>query len=284
MFLRLTNSNNLTLETGSLLSLLSSNSLGALVQLGLGLETHNSTSPLTNQIRVLVELLHSKILEGFELSLIRLVNSGKGHDGSSLLVAEGSKTGLVLDNKEGHLHLTAESREPQDQFDGVNVTGNEDERSLLLFNERGHVLETEFELVGDLSRGVRFGGDRGGRFLDALFLGSGGFRAVLVQESEDTGGLVLSDRLGELVDGRGDFETLVKDSALTLNADVLGPLDESGKITALGTNSATNGERAGFGGEEGIGLGWSLGGRCLRLRFGGSFLGCHDCSVDRWLP
>ncbi len=42
--------------------------------------------------------------------------------------------------------------------------------------------------------------------------------------------LVFVDGLGELVDGGWDLETLEKNALLSLNADVLGPLDEAGKV------------------------------------------------------
>ena len=40
--------------------------------------------------------------------------------------------------------------------------------------------------------------------------------------------LVLLESLGELVDGGGHLETLHEDALLSLNANVLGPLDEAG--------------------------------------------------------
>jgi hypothetical protein len=42
--------------------------------------------------------------------------------------------------------------------------------------------------------------------------------------------LVLVDGLGELVDGGWDLETLEKNALLSLDTDVLGPLDEAGKV------------------------------------------------------
>lgn len=269
---------HLTLETSSLLSLLSSNSLGALIQLGLGLESHNSSSPLTYEVSVLVELLHSQILEDLELSLIGLIDGGEGYNGSSLLVAEGSETGLVLNNEEGNLHLTAEGGEPHDKLDGVDVACDEDEGGLLLLDEGGDVLKSELELVGNLSGGVLLGGDGGGGLLDALLLGRGGFGTVLVQQGEDGGSLILANSLGELVNGRGHLETLVEDGTLTLDAHIFGPLDEAGEIAALGADGASNGEGAGGGGEEGVGLGGGLGDGLAGFGFG-AFLGSHGCCL-----
>ena len=51
--------------------------------------------------------------------------------------------------------------------------------------------------------------------------------------------LVLIDGLRELVECGGNLESLKKNSLLTLDADVLGPLDEAGEIS-LGLDVATD--------------------------------------------
>ncbi len=266
--------NPLTLETGQLLGLLSSHSLGSLVKLSLSLQSHNSTSPLPHKINILVELLVGKILEDLELSLISLIDGGEGNDGGSLLVDECPETSLILDNEEGNLHLAAEGWEPQYEFDGVNVTGDEDEGGLLLFDEGGDVLQSELELVGHLRGSVLLGSHGGGSLLDALLLGSGSLGTVLVQQGEDGSSLILPNRLGKLVDGRGDLQTLVEHGTLTLDADVFGPLDETGEVTALRADGSTDVEGAWAGGEEGVGFGGCLGDG-LGFGFSGAFLWCH---------
>ena len=53
--------------------------------------------------------------------------------------------------------------------------------------------------------------------------------------------LILVDGRGELVDGWWDLESLHKDALLSLNADVLGPLDEAGQV-ARGLDVTTDTE------------------------------------------
>ncbi len=53
--------------------------------------------------------------------------------------------------------------------------------------------------------------------------------------------LVLVNGLGELVDGGWDLEALEKNALLSLNADVLGPFDETGKV-ADGLDVTTDSE------------------------------------------
>ena len=260
----------------SLLGLLDGNGLGTLIKLGLGLQSHDSTTPLTDELGVLVELLVGQILEDLELRLVLLVDLGEGNDGSGLLVDKCSETGLILNNEEGNLHLTAEGRKPENKFNGVNIACDEDEGSLLLLNEGGNVLQSELQLARNLGGCLLSGSGGSGGVLDTLLLGGGSLRTVLVQQVEDTGGLVLSNGLGELVDGRRYLKTLVEDGTLTLDAHVLGPADETAEVTASGADVSTDAEGARAGGEEGVGLGGLLDGGGLSLA--GSFL-CHGEDV-----
>jgi hypothetical protein len=168
-------------------------------------------------------------------------------------VNKSSKTSLILDNHERDLHLTAEGGHPHDEFDGVDVTGDQDKLGLLLLDEGGDVLESELDNIGDLV--VRFlsSSSGGGSLLDSLLLGGRSLRAVLVKKSEDSHGLVLAQSLGELVDRRGDLKTLVQDGTLTLDADILGPTDETTEVTALGADGSSNSSGTSAGGVERVG-------------------------------
>jgi len=265
----------LTVERGSLLGLLNSDGLGPLVQLSLSLQSHDSASPLARELRVLVELLQAQFLEDLELRLVFLVDSSEGNNSSSLLVNKSSKTSLILDDEERDLHLSAEGRKPKDKLDGVHITCDENQGGLLLLNEGGDVLQSELELVGDVGGLALSLGSIGGGSALTLLLGSGGLRPVAVQKLEDISGLVLANRLGELVDGRGDLEALVEDGALTLDAHVLGPTDETAEVTASGADGSTDVEGTRAGGEEGVGLGGRRLDGGLTLGLGG-FLGRHD--------
>lgn len=260
----------------SLLGLFQCNGLGTLLKLGLSLQSHDSTSPLTHEFGVLVELFVTQVLEDLELRLVLLVDLGEGNDGSGLLVDESSETGLVLDDEEGDLHLTAEGRKPEDKLDGVNIACDENKGSLLLLDKSSDVLQTKLQLARNLSRCLLSGSGSSGSVLNTLLLGGGSLRTVLVQQIEDTGGLVLSNGLGELVDGRRDLKTLVKDGTLTLDAHVLGPADEAAEVTSSGADVSSDAEGAWAGGEEGVGLGDLLDGGGLSLA--GGFL-CHGEDV-----
>lgn len=200
------------------------------LQFGLGLQSHDSATPLSDVVNVVVEFLIGQALEEVELGSILLVDSGQSNNGSSLLVNECTKTGLVLNDHVRNLHLTAKSRHPHDKLNGVNIAGNQDKLSLFLLNEGGDVLQTEFDLEGDLSRVSRSRSSFCSSLLDSLLLGSSSLRTVVVEEFENSHSLVLSNGLGELVDGRRDLKTLVDYGTLPLDTDVLGPSDETAQV------------------------------------------------------
>jgi hypothetical protein len=235
------------------LGFLSGKGLGTLIELGLGFETHDTATPLSEEFRILVVLLSGQVSQQLELRGILLANICQTDNSGVLLVYKGSKTSLILHNHERDLHLTAESGHPHNEFDGVNVTGDQDKLGLLLLDEGRDVLESELDNIGDLV--VRFlaSSSGGSNLLDSLLLGSRSLRAILVKKSEDSHGLILAQSFGELVDRRGDLKTLVQDSTLTLDADILGPTNETTEVTALGADRSSNSGGTSAGGVKRIG-------------------------------
>jgi hypothetical protein len=66
-------------------------------------------------------------------------------------------------------------------------------------------------------------------FQTSLFLDFG-FGAVLIKKLEQLGGGILVEGVWELRDGRGNFEALVEDDLLALQADVFGPFDKASEV------------------------------------------------------
>jgi len=260
-------------ERSKLLGFLDGVGLGTLVQLGLGLESHYTSSPSLHKVGVVIVRLVSQVGKDSELRLVFLSDTGDRNTGGDLLVNQSSQSSLILDNHEGDLHLSAKSRHPHDEFDRIDIAGDEDKLGLLLFNKSGDVLESELDNVRCLAAGISLSSGLGGSgFLEALLLGGRGLRSVLVEKSEDSHGFVLSKSLGELVDRRRDLQSLVENSSLTLDADILGPLDESTQVTSLGSDITSNSEGLDLGRVEGVG------GLLRRDRLGlllASLLWCH---------
>ena len=60
------------------------------------------------------------------------------------LVDYSTETGLALDDDIGDTHLAAESRDEDDEFDGIDIMGDEDESDLLGLDEGNDVVEAIF--------------------------------------------------------------------------------------------------------------------------------------------
>lgn len=219
------------------------------------LEAHNTTSPLTAELVVLVVGLQEGLAEGLEIGVVLLVHISDGQAGGGLHVAELAEVGLAADEAEGNFLLTAESGQVDDSLDGVDVVGNDDQLGLVLLNKSGNVVETELDEHG-LGAGLGVLGLSGG--LEALLLVLSALSGVLGEQLEELVGLVLVKGRVELGNGRRDLKALHEDGLLSLDTDVARPLDHAGKI-ALGLDVTTNTEVAGALLEKGI-LGFATGG------------------------
>ena len=98
--------------------------------------------------------------ESSKLTLVLAADILESEDGSGLLVDDRAETSLALDDDVGDTHLAAESREEDDELDGVDIVGDDHKRRLLGLNEGNAVVETvldEERLLGVLSwSNVRF--------------------------------------------------------------------------------------------------------------------------------
>lgn len=215
---------------------LESGDLSTLSELVVGSLREVSTTPVTADLVSLVEVvgLGGRDEVG-ELTLVLGSDLLDESNGSGLLVDKGTDGSLGLDNDVGDTHLAAESGEEDDQLDGVNVGGNDDEGSLLGLNQGNTVVETVLDKEGLLAVSLGVGllavGDVLGSGIETSLLLLLGLGAVLVEQLEEVGGGVLVKSVGELSDRGGDLQALVKDNLLSLETDVLGPLDEAREVT-----------------------------------------------------
>lgn len=135
----------------------------------------------------IVEALLDSLDEGGELSAVLTtdIRANEGDSGGGLLADDLSETGLSLDDGVGDSLLAAESGEPEDELDGVDVVSDQDEGSLLLLNKGGDVLETKLD-----ERGLGAGGEGlsllnlSGLLHKTDLLLSGSLGSVLVRELE----------------------------------------------------------------------------------------------------
>ena len=96
---------SLSVSGSGLLCLLSLDLLSALLELGLGLEAHDASTP--SALWVVIELRFEVFLERFQFVLVLFVDLGDGDDGRVLLVGECSESRLSLDDAEWNIHFAA---------------------------------------------------------------------------------------------------------------------------------------------------------------------------------
>lgn len=231
-----------------------SESLGTSLELGNTLLASESSSPVVAGSLVLLSVVD---LDGRdelgELSLVLRLNLTESEDRSGLASDDGTETSLALDDGVRDTHLAAEGREEDDELDGVDVVSDDDQVGLLVLDERDDVVQSRLDEEGllGLVRLLAVGEVSGLGFETNLLLLLR-LALVLVQEAEELSGSVLVEDVGELSDRGRSLETLVEDNLLTLKTNVLGPLDEAGKVSG-GADRLTDAERLGTGLEERVG-------------------------------
>jgi len=142
-------------------------------------------------------------------------------------VAKFTEVSFSTDEAEGDTLLSAESRKEDDHLDWVDVMGDNDELSLVLFDEGGNVVKTilEMDWLGGLA-GLSFG-----FFLQAFLLVLLGLWAVFAEQFKELACLVLINGVTELSDGGRHLQSLHQNSLLPLDSDVSWPFDETGEVS-----------------------------------------------------
>jgi hypothetical protein len=258
----------ISLDLGSSLK-----SLLLLDDLHLSLRTHDTTTPLSAG---LVMLLKVTVLDsGDELGELVLVlgaDLGDGEDSGGLLVDDRSETGLALDDGVRDTHLLAKRGKEDDELNGLDIVGDEDERSLLVLNQADDVVETVLDGVGLLGNILLLLTllDGGSLLEETLLLLGLSLRSVLVEELESLGSSVAVENVLELGESRGNLQAHLKDLLLSLEADILGPLNHATDIS-LGLDVLADAEVAGSLLEKGV-LGGLLASLTLRERGGSDLL------------
>jgi len=206
-----------------------------------GLSSELASSPGLSKIGVVVERLSKEIGQSNEILSVLLLGSLESEASASLLVNHSSQSRLSLDDDVRDSHLSAKSGQPNDQLNRVNIVSDDDELGLLLLNGIRDLRKSidEIGLLGGCN-GLSLG--LGLRSLEqSLSLSDLSLGLVLVEKSEQLSGGRLVSGSSELVDRGGDLQSVHQDTSLSLKLNVLGPSNESGKIS-LGLNRLSNTE------------------------------------------
>ena len=224
-----------------LLFLVRRENAAVLAEAGSGAEGHLETAGLLGEEGTAgVEASLDGLGEASEFGFVFGVDGLEGAAGEGLLSDDFTEAGLVLDDGVGDLLGAAEGGHPHDEFDGVDVGGDDDEAGGAAFDGAGDFLDTGGEGEGSLGGDVlTLGGGAGlGEGGEAFLAGLDGFRLVLLEELEEVGAGGAVEGGAELVDGGRDLHAAFDDALLTLDGDELGPAHEAGDVTLVGDITA----------------------------------------------
>jgi len=217
----------------------------------LGLDTLDTATPLPVDLGVLVVFLHEGLGQLLEFLSLTLLDGGDLQAGLGLLVDELTEPGFTLDDLIRDVLLPAESGQPADELDGVDVVGDEDELLLLLFDQLGDVVDAVFEADGLLGIELLTLLLLLLHLLEPFLLLGPVLGLELLHEPEDGQHFVLVDGVFELSKSRGDFQPLEHDPFPPLEPDVQRPFNEPGQVP-LGLDVTTGPEVPGLLLEQGI--------------------------------
>jgi hypothetical protein len=163
-----------------------------------------------------------------------------------LFVDQSAEAGLALDDGVRNAHLAAESRQEDNQLNGVDIVGDEDEGGLLVLNQADDVVQTVLDSVRLLADVLLLLALLDGRGLaqETLLLLLLGLRAVLIEELESLSSQILVQSILELGNRRRNLQTHAQNFLLALEADILRPLNHARQV-ALGLDILANAEVAG---------------------------------------
>jgi hypothetical protein len=150
------------------------------------LNSHDSSSPVLSEVVVVVVLGEEVLLEGLEVLMVFLSHVGQSNGGGCLLVNQLSESGLVLDNAERNVLLSAESGQEHNKFNGIDITGNDNKLGFSAFNELSDVVESVLESNGlSILLGILSVSLLGSFSLKSVRFFLSGFRRVLGEELKD---------------------------------------------------------------------------------------------------
>lgn len=109
------------------------------------LNTHNTTTPGSSELFVVVELSLEVLGEEFQILVVFLSNVSQSNASSGLLVNKFTESCLSLNEGEGDTLLSAESWEECHQFNWVNIVSHNNDLGFSFFNKSGNVVKTELK-------------------------------------------------------------------------------------------------------------------------------------------
>merc|ERR1712066_431071 len=143
-----------------------------------------------------------------------------------------SETGSTFDDAVWDFHFAAKSWKVNNDFNWVDIMSNNDELCLLTFYKVNDLVDTGCKLcrTSRWSIGFTFSAIFSALYEFSFFL-SFALWCVLSGEFKQLSSGLFVQSLSELIDGWGNLQTLLENSALTLEFDVFWPTNKTRKIT-----------------------------------------------------
>lgn len=200
---------------------------------GHALGTEQTTAPVTTDLVGTVVVVGLDGLDQFgEVGAIASIDAGQRDRRAGLATHQGAQASLALDDAVRDAHFAAQGRQEQDHLQWVDVVRDDDQLGLLLFDQLGDGVDAGAHKVRLLLWLDLFAAGLGlGDLLQAVLLGQFRLWPVLFQQFEQLNGVLLVQRLAELVDWWWDLQARLQHNALALDANVFGPTDEAGQVT-----------------------------------------------------
>ena len=110
------------------------------------LDAHNTTTPVSTELVVVVELFteaRRKILQVLE---IFFVDFSKSNSGSSLQVDELAKVGLAANEAERNILTSAEGGQVDNGLNRVDVVSDHNKLGFVFLNKSSHVVKTKLDV------------------------------------------------------------------------------------------------------------------------------------------
>lgn len=195
------------------------------------LNSDNTTTPLTVHGDVFVVLSHKVFAQLVQILLVFIASGGDSDAGSGLLVDHLSEAGFSLDNAIWDTLLAAQGRQPADDFNWVNIVSDDDQFGLVVLDQVADVVDSILQDARSLViRALTLGSIVSLSSKTFLLLGLS-LRGQTLHQTSQLSELVLVDGGIELSNAWRDLDALEKDTLLTLETDILWPLDESRQIS-----------------------------------------------------
>ena len=117
------------------------------------LDAHNTTTPVSAELVVVVELFTEVASKSLQVLEVLSVDFSESDGGSSLQVDKLAEVGLATNEAVGNILASAESGQVDNSLNWVNVVSNHYELGLALLDKSSNVVKTKLDVdwLGGLS-------------------------------------------------------------------------------------------------------------------------------------